>query len=110
MPQVELYGSAHCPYTQELREWLEWNRRDYCEYNVDADPDAYARLRAMTDGATEVPVLVEDGRVIQVGWQGRSCLLSVVGTGGKVTIEQAAEQSASTEAGPRSREHGITGP
>jgi len=75
MAMLELYGSRQCPYTQELREWLEWNRRDYREYNVDADPDAYARVQAMNSGSAAVPVLVEDGRVIQVGWQGRSCFL-----------------------------------
>jgi glutaredoxin len=75
MPATELFGSTQCPYTQELREWLEWNRRDYREYNVDADPEAFARMQALTGGASAVPVLVEDGRVVQVGWQGRSCFL-----------------------------------
>jgi glutaredoxin len=73
---LELYGSAHCPYTQELRDWLEWRQRDFAEYDVDADHEATARLRSLTGGALSVPVLVEDGRVIQVGWQGRSCILS----------------------------------
>ena len=76
MPALELYGSTQCPYTQELREWLEWNRRDYREYNVDSDPEAFARMQLLTHGAAAVPVLVEDGQVIQVGWQGRSCYLS----------------------------------
>ena len=26
-------------------------------------------------GQRNVPVLVEDGRVVQVGWQGRSCVV-----------------------------------
>jgi glutaredoxin len=75
MPQLELYGSSQCPYTQELREWLQWTRRDYCEYNVDTDPEAYARMKALTGGNSAVPVLVEDGKVAQVGWQGRSCVV-----------------------------------
>ena len=75
MPALELFGSTQCPYTEELREWLEWNRRDYREYNVDADPAAFARMQSLTGGGSAVPVLVEDGRVIQVGWQGRSCYL-----------------------------------
>lgn len=75
MPQLELYGSSQCPYTQELREWLQWTRRDYREYNVDTDPEAYARMKAMTGGNSAVPVLVEDGKVAQVGWQGRSCVV-----------------------------------
>jgi len=76
MATLELYGSAHCPYTQELRDWLEWARRDFQEYDVEADPDANARMRALNDGGRNVPMLVEDGKVIQVGWQGRSCVVS----------------------------------
>jgi glutaredoxin len=72
---LELYGSAHCPYTQELRAWLEWTRREFREYDVEADADANARLMALHGGGRNVPVLVEDGRVIQVGWQGRSCVV-----------------------------------
>ncbi len=39
MAALELYGSAQCPYTRELREWLEWTRRDFREYDVEADPE-----------------------------------------------------------------------
>jgi hypothetical protein len=45
MAKLELYGTGSCPYTEELREWLT------------------------------VPILVEDGRVIQVGWHGRGCVV-----------------------------------
>ncbi len=92
MPTLELYGSTQCPYTQEFREWLEWNRRDYREYSVDADPEAYARLQLITGGAAAVPVLVEDGRVIQIGWQGRSCFLSGSRPGDKAGVEQSSEK------------------
>jgi len=75
MANLELYGSARCPYTQELREWLEWTRRDFTEYDVDADPEARARMDALGSSVHTVPVLVEDGKVIQVGWQGRGCVV-----------------------------------
>jgi hypothetical protein len=57
---------------------LEWTRRDFREYDVEADPAANARMTNLNGGTHNVPVLVEDGKVIQVGWQGRSC---IVGTG-----------------------------
>jgi len=72
---LELYGSSHCPYTRELRDWLEWTRKDFVEYDVDADPQANARMRSLNNGGRNVPVLIEDGKVIQVGWQGRSCVV-----------------------------------
>ncbi len=77
MATLELYGSAQCPYTRELRDWLEWSRKDFVEYDVDADSEANERMRALNSGGRNVPVLVEDGKVIQVGWQGRSCIVNV---------------------------------
>jgi glutaredoxin len=76
MPKTELYGTASCPYTQELREWLEWKRRDFQEYDVEADAEALKRMRDATGGQLTVPVLVEDGKVVQVGWQGRGCVVA----------------------------------
>jgi len=75
MATLELYGSSGCPYTQDVREWLEWNRRDFKEYDVEADPNARARMHALDNSVRTVPVLVEDGKVIQVGWQGRGCIV-----------------------------------
>lgn len=76
MPKTELYGSAACPYTQEMREWLDWHKRDFEEYDVDADPEALTRMGAATGGQFTVPVLMEDGKVTQIGWQGRGCIIS----------------------------------
>lgn len=73
MTGVELYGAAGCPYTSELREHLTWNGIDFVEYDVEADPLARERLRSLT-GASSVPVLVENGRVKEVGWRGRTCV------------------------------------
>jgi glutaredoxin len=75
MAKLELYGTASCPYTQELRESLEWHRRDFQEYDIEADPQARERLRALDSSVRTVPVLVEDDKVIQVGWQGRGCVV-----------------------------------
>ena len=75
MAALELYGSSQCPYTRELREWLEWTRRDFQEYDVEVDSQALARMRALDSSVRTVPVLVEDGKVIQVGWQGHDCIL-----------------------------------
>lgn len=80
MPTLELFGSSQCPYTRDLREWLEWTRREFREYNVDTDREAYARLQSYTGCSGAVPVLVEDGKVAQIGWQGRSCITSAPGT------------------------------
>ena len=77
MGKLELFGAAHCPHTQEMREWLEWKRSDFVEYDVEADADALRRMRELAAGQRSVPVLVEDGKVLQIGWQGRSCMVDV---------------------------------
>ena len=64
MAKIELYGSAGCPFTQELREWLEWHKREFDEYDVEADPEALARMSDATGGQLTVPVLIEDGKEV----------------------------------------------
>lgn len=73
MARLELYGTARCPYTQDMREWLEWNRREFQEYDVETDFEARRRMRALDESLRRVPVLVEDGKIVQIGWQGRGC-------------------------------------
>ena len=75
MATIELFGTARCPHTAEMRDWLEFRRKDFIEYDVEADPEARRRMRELTGGERSVPVLMEDGKVSQVGWQGRSCML-----------------------------------
>jgi glutaredoxin len=76
MSKLELYGTASCTYTSEMREWLEWKGSEFTEYDVEADAQARDRIRALAQAPFTVPLLVEDGKVIQVGWQGRGCVVS----------------------------------
>jgi glutaredoxin 3 len=59
-----------------MRDWLEFRGTDFVEHDVEADPAAFARMRELAGGQRMVPVLIEDGRVIQSGWQGRGCVVS----------------------------------
>jgi len=72
---LELYGAANCPYTTEVREWLEWTRREFVEYDVEADAAARERMGRLEGSPRTVPILVDNGRVLQVGWQGRGCVV-----------------------------------
>ena len=76
MPSLELYGTASCPYTSEMREWLEWKGREFIEYDVETDDCSRERLTRLAQAPFTVPLLVEDGKVIQVGWQGRGCVVA----------------------------------
>jgi glutaredoxin len=75
MPKFELYGMASCPYTSEMREWLEWKGSEFTQYDVEIDTQARQRLWGLTQPPFTVPLLVEDGKVVQVGWEGRSCVV-----------------------------------
>jgi glutaredoxin len=76
-PRLELYGSRSCPHTADLRDHLEWRNEPFVEYDIETDSDAVRRLQELTRGSLAIPVLVENGMVTTVGWQGRSC--SVLG-------------------------------
>ena len=75
MARFELYGAARCPHTQEMRDWLEFRRCEFVEYDVEADPVARRRMCELSGGQRSVPILVENGKVSLVGWQGRCCML-----------------------------------
>jgi len=58
-----------------MREFLEWRGEEFIEYDVEADEAARARMLRLADGQRTVPVLIEDGKVTQIGWQGRGCVV-----------------------------------
>ncbi len=74
--KFELFGTKGCPYTHEMREWLEWKGHAYVEHDVELNHDARARMIAISGGQRTVPILVEDGAVIQIGWHGRGCMIA----------------------------------
>jgi mycoredoxin len=73
-PKYELFGTASCPYTRDMREWLEWKNCEFVEYDVESDAQARERLIEVS-GQRSVPVLLENGKVSRVGWQGRACVI-----------------------------------
>lgn len=56
-----------------MREQLEWDALDFVEYDVEVDDAARVRLQELVGTNPMVPVLVEEGRVSQVGVAGRGC-------------------------------------
>jgi len=72
---VELYTAPGCPYSAAAREDLEWRGVEFVEYDVENDPEARSRMLELAGGARTVPVIVEEGRPVQVGWMGRGCVI-----------------------------------
>ena len=75
MARFELFGTASCPHTLEMKDWLEWKGHEFVEYDVEADQAARARMIEISCGQRIVPVLVENGGLVQIGWQGRGCVV-----------------------------------
>jgi glutaredoxin 3 len=73
--EFELFGASRCEHTREMREWLEWRNVEFVEYDVEQDAAARARMMNLAGGQRLVPMLVEDGTVVQIGWQGRGCVI-----------------------------------
>ena len=71
---LELYATQVCPFCAEVRDDLEWKGRTFVEYDVELDEQARLRMQALT-GQSTVPVLVENGEVVMIGWKGRGCQL-----------------------------------
>lgn len=76
MATYELFGTAACQQTSELRDWLDMRHADFTEYDVESDEAARHRMRQYVGAERTVPVLVKDGKVEQIGWQGRGCIVS----------------------------------
>lgn len=70
---IDLYTTAGCPYSEAAREDLEWRGVDFVEHDVERDAEAYERMLELTGGDATVPVLVEEGKPVRVGWMGRGC-------------------------------------
>jgi len=72
---IELYTSAGCPYSAAAREDLEWRGLAFVEYDVERDREAYRRMVQLTGGSSVVPVIVEEGKPVTVGWMGQGCMV-----------------------------------
>lgn len=72
---IELYTTAGCPYSEAAREDLEWRGVDFVEHDVERDDEARERMLELTGGNRTVPVIVEEGGNVRVGWMGQGCFI-----------------------------------
>ncbi len=60
---ITLYGTDWCSYSREARQWLRAEGVTFTEHDVDLDPTARARLRAINPRGS-VPTFDVDGQVL----------------------------------------------
>jgi glutaredoxin 3 len=70
---IEIYTTATCPHCEAAREDFEWRGVEFVEYDVEHDAAALARMLELTGGLRTIPVIVEEGKPVQIGWMGRGC-------------------------------------
>ena len=75
MATLELYGSSQCALHAGAARMVGVDAARFPGVRRGGRSQALARMRALDCGVRTVPVLVENGKVIQVGWQGRGCIL-----------------------------------
>ena len=66
-----MYVKPGCPYCQEARVELTNRGQKWEERDATADPQWKAELMEHSKGTGLTPTILEDGRVVTVGWKGR---------------------------------------
>ncbi|HEU0317654.1 MAG TPA: glutaredoxin [Solirubrobacteraceae bacterium] len=65
-----MYVKPGCPYCQQARDGLRADGIDWEERDATTRPDWRAELMTYSKKTGRVPTIVQDDRVISVGWKG----------------------------------------
>jgi glutaredoxin len=69
--KVRIYTKPGCPYCAKARESYTAQGIAFEELNAQDNLKFREEMLSITDGDPTVPVIVEDGRLKQIGWEGR---------------------------------------
>ena len=69
--EVKIYTKPGCPYCAKAREYYTERGIPFQEFNAQDNMKFRKEMLAISDGDPTVPVIVEDGRLKQIGWEGR---------------------------------------
>jgi glutaredoxin len=68
---VILYTKPGCPYCQKAREYYTGRGVAFEDRNAQDNLEYRKEMFAYTKGDPTVPTIVEDGKLKEIGWQGR---------------------------------------
>lgn len=71
MAQVIIYTKPGCPYCAKARSWYRTQGVAFEERNAQDDPVFRREMLRFSSNDPTVPVIVVDGELKQVGWEGR---------------------------------------
>jgi glutaredoxin 3 len=69
--EVIIYTKPGCPYCQKAREHYTDRGVAFDDRNAQDNPAFRKEMLSFTDGDLTVPVIVENGQLKQIGWEGR---------------------------------------
>lgn len=64
-----IYTKTGCPYCRAAMEQFQKDGLQFREINVDKDREALKKCKEEY-GASKVPVIVREGKLVEVGWRG----------------------------------------
>jgi glutaredoxin 3 len=68
---LTIYTKPGCPHCQKAREFYTASGVSFEDKNAQDNLDYRKEMFQLTDGDPTVPVIVENGRLKQIGWEGR---------------------------------------
>ncbi len=71
MNNVVMYTKPGCPHCLKAKNWYSENGISFTEKNAQDNREFRAEMFIFSDGDSTVPVIVEDGKLKQIGWEGR---------------------------------------
>jgi glutaredoxin 3 len=69
--EVKIYTKPGCPYCEKAREHYTERGIEFQDLNAQDNMKFREEMLSITDGDPTVPVIVENGRLKQIGWEGR---------------------------------------
>lgn len=69
--EVTIYTKPGCPYCEKAREFYTERGIAFEDLNAQDDMTLRKEMLSITNGDPTVPVIVENGRLKQIGWEGR---------------------------------------
>jgi glutaredoxin 3 len=71
MANVVIYTKPGCPYCAKAKTWYREQGIDFVEKNAQDDLSSRREMFSFSHNNPTVPVIVVDGKLKEIGWQGR---------------------------------------
>ncbi len=68
---VLIFTKPGCPYCARAKDWYHDHGIPFTEKNAQDNREYRREMFGYSDGDPTVPVIVVDGRLKQIGWEGR---------------------------------------